>query len=64
MTVAGLIKVVWRALVGGVLCGGLNGAYRLTFITVFGIRVVVAYLPTLAPVGVVNKFQLLQAFFC
>ena len=35
---------------------GLGGAYRLTFITVFGIRVVIAYLPTLAPVGVVNKF--------
>ena len=56
---AGSIKVVQWVLVGGVLCGKLDKAYRLTFITVFGIRVVVAYLPTLAPVGVVNKFQLL-----
>ena len=56
MTVAGPIKVVRQVLVGGVLCGGLNGAYRLAFITVFSIRVVVAYLPTLAPVGMVNKF--------
>ena len=56
MTVAGLIRVVRRALVGGVFYSGLNGAYRLVFITVFNIRVVVAYLPTLAPIGVVNKF--------
>ena len=56
---AGLIKVVQQVLVGGVLCSGLDGAYRLTFITVFGIKVVVVYLPTLASVGVVNKFQLL-----
>ena len=59
MTVAGLIKVVWRVLVRGVLYSGLDGAYRLTFMTVFGIRVVVAYLPTLASVGVVDEFQLL-----
>ena len=45
------------------LCGRSDKACRLTFITVFDIRVVVAYLPTLAPVGVVNRFQLLQAFF-
>ena len=36
-----------------------DGAYRLTFITVFSIKVVVAYLSTLAPIGVINKFQLL-----
>ena len=54
-----LIKVVQQALVGGVLYGGLDEARRLIFITVFSIRVVMAYLPTLAPVGVVNKFQLL-----
>ena len=52
----GLIKVVQQALVGGILCGKLDKAYRLTFITVFSIRVVVAYLFTLAPIGVVNKF--------
>jgi hypothetical protein len=38
-------------------------AYRLVFVTIFGIKVVMAYLPTPAPVSVVNKFQLLQAFF-
>ena len=59
VTVAGSIKVVQWVLVGGILCGGSDGARRLTFITVFGIRVVIACLPTLAPVGVVNKFQLL-----
>ena len=59
MTVAGLIKVVWQALVRGVLYSKLNKAHRLTFITIFGIRVIIVYLPTLAPVGVVNKFQLL-----
>ena len=50
------IRVVQRVLVGGVFYSGLNGAHRLVFITVFNIRVVVAYLPTLAPIGVVNKF--------
>ena len=56
MTVAGSIKVVRRALVGGVLCSRSDGACRLAFITVFSTRVVVACLPTSAPVGVVNKF--------
>ena len=56
MTVAGLIKVVWRVLVRGVLYSGLDGAYRLTFITVFSTKVVVVYLPTLASVGVVDEF--------
>ena len=59
MTVAGLIKMVQQVLVGGVLCGGSDKAHRLVFITIFSIRVVVAYLFTLAPIGVVNKFQLL-----
>ena len=53
---AGLIKVVQQALIRGVLYSKLNGAYRLVYITVFSIKVVIAYLPTLAPVGVVNKF--------
>ena len=59
MIVAGLIRVVWQVLVGGILHSKSDGAYRLIFITVFSIKVVVVYLPTLAPVGVVNKFQLL-----
>ena len=53
------IRVVWRALVGNILCGRLNKAYRLAFMIIFNIKVVVAYFPTLAPVGVVNGFQLL-----
>ena len=63
MTVAGPIKVVWQVLVGGILHGKLDKAYRLTFITVFNTRVVIAYFPTLASIGVVNRFQLLQVFF-
>ena len=43
MTVAGLIKVIQRVLVGDILYSGSDKAYRLTFITTFGIRVVVAY---------------------
>ena len=56
MTVAGSIKVVQRALVGGVLYSKSDRARRLAFITVFSTRVVVACLPTLASVGVVNEF--------
>ena len=59
MTVAGLIRVIQQILVRGVLYNRLNRAYRLAFVTVFGIRVVMAYLPTLTPIGVVNEFQLL-----
>ena len=56
MTVAGSIKVVQQALVGGVLYSKLNRAHRLAFITVFGIRVVIAYLSTLVFVSVVDEF--------
>ena len=63
MTVAKSIGVIRRVLIGGVLRSGLDEAYKLAFITVFSIKVVVAYLPTLAPISIVDKFQLLQAFF-
>ena len=53
---AGLIRVVQQVLVKSVLYSRLNRAYRLIFITVFGIKVVVAYLLTLASIGMVNKF--------
>ena len=56
MTVVKLIKVVRRVLVEGVLYSRLNKAYRLAYITVFSIKVVVAYFPTLTPIGVVNEF--------
>ena len=53
---ARLIRVVRQALVGGVLYSKLNRTCRLAFITVFGIKVVVACFPTLALIGVVNEF--------
>ena len=53
---AGSIRVVQQALIRGMFYSELDRAYRLAFITVFGIKVVMAYLPTLAPIGVVNKF--------
>ena len=56
MTIVGLIKVVHQILVRDVFYSGLNKAYRLAFITVFNIRVVIAYLPTLVPIGVVDGF--------
>ena len=59
MIIAGLIKVVQRVLIKSILYSKLDRACRLAFITVFGIRVVIAYLFTLAPVGMVNEFQLL-----
>ena len=59
MTVAGSIKVVRRALVRGILYGGSDEARKLTFVTVFSIRVVIAHLPTPAPVSVVDEFRLL-----
>ena len=46
--------MVQRVLVGGMLRSGLNEACRLVFITVFSTRVVMACLPTLAPVNIVN----------
>jgi hypothetical protein len=51
-----LIRVVQQVLVGGVLYSGLDKAYRLAFITVFNIKVVIACLPTLAPISVVDHF--------
>ena len=56
------IGVVRQALVGDVLRGGSNKARKLAFITVFSTKVVIAYLSTLAPISVVNEFQLLRAF--
>ena len=53
------IGVVQRVLVRGVLCSGSDEARRLAFITVFSIKVVIAYLFTLAPISIVNEFQLL-----
>jgi hypothetical protein len=52
----GSIRVVQQAPVRGVLYSGSDEAYRLAFITVFSIKVVVAYLFTLAPISVVNEF--------
>jgi hypothetical protein len=56
VTIAGLIRVVQQVLIRGILYSGSDEAYRLIFITVFNIKVVVAYFPTLAPISVVNEF--------
>ena len=48
--------MVQQALIKGILYSRLNKACRLAFMTVFSIRVVIAYLPTLAPIGMVNEF--------
>ena len=56
MTVAGSIRVVQQVLVKGILYSGLNKAYRLAFITVFSIRVIMAYFFILVPISMVNKF--------
>ena len=43
-------------LVKGIVRSGLGKAYSFIVITNFSIRVVIAYLPTLAPIGIANKF--------
>ena len=43
-------------LVKGVVRGRLDETYRHVVATAFSIGAVVAYLPTLAPIGVVNGF--------
>ena len=59
MTVIRLIKVIQQVLVGGILYSRLNKTYKLAFITIFNIKVVLAYFPTFASISIVNKFQLL-----
>jgi hypothetical protein len=54
-----LIRAIQWALIRGVLYSKLNKTYRLAFMTIFNIKIVIAYFPTLAPISVVNKFQLL-----
>ena len=43
-------------LVRDVVCGGLDEARKYAVATAFGIGAVVAYFPTLAPIGIVNGF--------
>jgi len=43
-------------LVKGVVYSGLGEAYRCVVITIFSIGAIVACLPTLALIGIVNKF--------
>jgi hypothetical protein len=56
MTIAESIRVVRWVLVRNVLYNGSGKAYKLTFTTVFGIKVVITYFPTLAPISIINKF--------
>ena len=44
-------------LVKGVVRGGFSKARRYVVITAFSIGAVIAYLPTLAPIGIVNGFK-------
>jgi hypothetical protein len=57
VTIAGLIGVLRRLLVEGVVRGGLGGACGCVVVTVFSVGAVVACLPTLAPIGVVDRFR-------
>ena len=50
------IGVLRRVLVKGVVCSRLGEARRCVVIAAFSIGTVVAYLPTLAPIGIVNGF--------
>jgi len=43
-------------LVKGVVYSGLGEAYRYIIITAFTMGAMVAYLPTLAPISIVNRF--------
>jgi hypothetical protein len=56
VTVAGSIRVLRRLLVKGVVRGRSGEARRCVVVTVFSVGAVVAYLPTLASIGVVNRF--------
>ena len=56
MTVVGLIRVVQQVLVRGILYSVWDKIYRLTFMAVFSIKVVIAYFFTLAFISVINKF--------
>jgi hypothetical protein len=42
-------------LVKGIVCSGSGEAYRFIVITAFSTRAVIAYLPTLAPIGIAIK---------
>ena len=43
-------------LVKGIVRSGSGEARRWVFMTTFSIEVVVAYLPTLAPIGIADEF--------
>ena len=56
MTVVGSIGVLRRVLVKGVVRGGLGEARGCVVMAAFSIGTVVAYLPTLAPIDIANRF--------
>jgi len=61
---AGLIGVLRQVLVKGVVCGWSGEACWCVVVTAFGVRVDVACLPALAPVGVAGELRLLRGCFC
>ena len=56
MTIVGLIKVLQRLLVKGVVYSGLSEARGYIVVTAFRVGTTIACLPTLALIGVVNRF--------
>jgi len=56
---AGLIRVLRRALTKDIVRSKSGKAYRYIVITAFSVRAVMVYLLTLAPVSIIDRFQLL-----
>ena len=59
-----MIGVLRRGLAKGVVRSWSGEARRCVVVTAFSTRAVVAYLPTLAPIGVANEFRSLCSRFC
>ena len=57
MIIAGSIRVLQQILVEGVVYSRSGKALRYALITTFSTKAVIAYLPTLAFVGIVDGFQ-------
>jgi len=53
---AGLIRILRRVLVKGVVYSWLGEARQYIVMTAFGAKAVVTCLPTLAPIGIAGEF--------
>jgi len=63
MAEVGLIRVLQQVLVKGVVYSWLGEARYCVVITAFSIRVDIACLPALAPIGIASELQLLYGRF-